>query len=182
MKDGIIKIYLTTNFFQKLTTQKATNIFKQIVQGVAQLHKSNIIHADLTLGNILVKDISLETVAVADLGVSIDLTANPDFISEIGRYACRPPDSICSLKYDIYGLGYIGQSLFFNRDMITKPEEMKSKIMMMSRKEIEAMDSEDALEIICNCPPRKIRRLLQDCISKDMHQRPTCEEIMNLLL
>ena len=57
----------------KIDETECKNIFKQLVEAVAYLHKSNICHRDLKLDNILVDD--KRKIKLIDFGFSVECTS-----------------------------------------------------------------------------------------------------------
>lgn len=159
-------------FFSKklLNDNEATYLFKQVIDGVSLLHKNGIVHRDLCTNNILVKDLDMKQIVVGDLGVACLETEKCEDI--VGRTNCRPlnPEPY-SLKYDIYGLGRIGNAIFNKRKLITDKKELLEKLQEQT-----SFD-DDTWNRLVNLPSKKICTILEKCISEDPNERPTIQEL-----
>ncbi|MDJ0718486.1 MAG: FHA domain-containing serine/threonine-protein kinase [Prochloraceae cyanobacterium] len=95
----------------ELTTDKKKKIFRQILQGVADAHRCNIIHRDIKPANILVAE---ERVKIIDFGIAKfkeHKLTKPKQI--MGTYPWMAPEvlirggAIADARVDIYALGHI---------------------------------------------------------------------------
>ena len=98
-------------------------IFKQLANGVSQVHDSNLVHRDLKHMNILLSDASLNPkVKIADFGLCQKLQPNSQFTphsKRVGTAAYMAPEVVqeasCSQMVDIWSLGVILYSLICGR-------------------------------------------------------------------
>jgi len=172
---------------REIQDPEASFLFAQIVRGVQALHNVGIVHCDLVCENILVDDATLTRVAVADLGVALSID-DPHILqfSSMGHADCKAPEKIISFKYDIYGLGKIGKALYFKRSILSIKTELLTKLQDLRKQMsydqlMHATNDETLLENICNIPPKRIRDMLDRCVSPNPEERPTCQEILIIL-
>lgn len=80
----------------------------QIIYGVLELRKVNVIHRDLKLQNIILKD---DTIKIADLGFAISCQESEFAKSQVGTMATMAPEIIENKLYnslvDAYSVGVI---------------------------------------------------------------------------
>jgi hypothetical protein len=114
--DSSLDIYLMDRNYSGLVPdyQQEHNIFGQIVKGLKYIHKNNIIHGDLSPGNIF---LSNGIVKIGDFGLAKQTNHdNPLTTRSYGNRMYLAPERskyhICSKKSDIYSLGLIFLELF----------------------------------------------------------------------
>ena len=95
--------------------EKIKNIIVQICLALIEIHKSNLIHRDLTPENIFVNENN--KIKIGDFGVSKKLSQNSNYAKTItGKYQYFAPEIMKGKKYnnkiDIYSFGCIIYELF----------------------------------------------------------------------
>ena len=139
------------------------NIIKQIYLGIKEIHKSKIIHRDLKPENIFINEKNI--IKIGDFGISKILETNKKYVnSNVGTVYYMAPEILKREKYnnkvDLYAFGCIIYELF------TLSEYYVDKI-------IDEKDGKINLDIYS----KKWQELIDLCLKKNYHQRPTIEEL-----
>ncbi len=145
------------------------SIFKQIVLGLHHLHQHSIVHRDLCPDNILVSDEMFGQVAICDLGSATHLTHDHVKNEELCHSGFHVEDEFLTTKYDIYALGRIGNTIFFNNWDYSKMPKILPK-------------DDATLFTLYGIPPSSIRMLLELCVSKNHNERLSAEMILKFIL
>ena len=100
---------------QKIEEKIIEEILIQICSGLKEIHKTNIIHRDLTPENIFIN--KNNKIKIGDFGVSKQLNTNNKYAeTDTGKEHYKAPEIIKNEKYDkradIYSLGCIIYELF----------------------------------------------------------------------
>ena len=146
---------------EKLSEKISKMIIKQIIIGLKQIHKLNIIHRDIKLDNLLL-DFS-NTIKICDFGVSKILNSSDDVMHDhCGTPAYIAPEVFGSIGYcgfgcDIWSLGVTlyymlgGEQPFKGKNL----EEMKTNISTKNYQKIENISKEanDLLDKIFTVNP-----------------------------
>ena len=162
---SFIQRYKDSN--QLIEEQIIKNIIIQITLGLKEIHKSNIIHRDLTPDNVFIDDYN--EIKIGDFGVSKKLEGTKYAKTIIGKYEYFAPELIKREKYyyrvDIYALGCIIYELFTLNSYFHD-------------KNIEDKEGKIDTDIY----NKKWQDLIEKLLQKDYHQRPCTEEIYNYVI
>ncbi len=90
--------YLKTLPGKKIPETECTYIFKQIVSGIAYLHKNNIIHRDIKLENIIINTNS-KVVKIIDYGFGCITSKSKLLNFFCGTPSYMPPEIIQKRDY-----------------------------------------------------------------------------------
>ena len=143
------------------------DIIYQLVKGLKDIHKNNLIHRDLTPDNIFID--GNNKIKIGDFGITKILTETNKYTkSQIGKIHYIAPEIELGEKYnnkvDIYSLGCIIYELFTLDEYYIdkKIHEKECKI------DIEIYDS-------------KWQKLIDLLVKKNHHERPDIEKVYNLI-
>ena len=143
------------------------DIIYQLVKGLQDIHKNNLIHRDLTPDNIFIDE--KHKIKIGDFGITKILTETNKYTrSQIGKIHYIAPEMELGEKYnnkvDIYSLGCIIYELFTLDEYYfdKKIHEKECKI------NIEIYDS-------------KWQELIDLLVKKNYHQRPDIEQVYNFI-
>jgi hypothetical protein len=95
----------------------ALGLLAEIAAGVAVLHRNDVVHRDLTPGNVLFRRAADgERVLIADLGLAKALAAASGLTARAGTPGYMAPEqddplSVVDVRADVYGLGRLGLRL-----------------------------------------------------------------------
>lgn len=177
-------------------------ITKQILEGLKNLHASDIVHRDIKPSNLLID--SSGVVKISDFGVSTFLNSvNPFAMTLIGSTAYMSPERVRADKYDsksdIWSIGLtvaqcaLGVFPFYTDDPKGDPQgnPFERKINMFDLAallaEAHAKVDFDVLlpkiqKFYPSWPPPQTSDLLKDfvwkCMNQDPALRPTCTELL----
>ena len=95
-----------------VSAAEALWLLREIAAGVAVLHRSGIVHRDLTPGNVLLAA-DPDRVLIADLGLAKALAAASGLTARAGTPGYMAPEqddpmSVVDRRADVYGLGRLG--------------------------------------------------------------------------
>lgn len=169
-----------------LTTEEAVSIIYQLSQGIESMHKQNIVHRDLHIGNCLVSmtDEFMPTrkfkAVIADLGRATPLERAKGLKAQ-GACLFRPPEGWLYesmegrdyLASDIYALGCV-----FYQLLHTKLAPWQQKKILKDKKKSFEFRREfllDALYNECEVP-------LQNLLEKQKQRELTPDEALDLLI
>ncbi|KRX05770.1 Protein kinase-like domain [Pseudocohnilembus persalinus] len=101
--------------FKRFEESKAIQIFKQILNGMSELHKNHMIHRDLKLQNILMSNWQVK---IADFGIAKQLESETQKTETFaGTIVTMAPEIVRNNKYniqcDVYSLGVILYQLVY---------------------------------------------------------------------
>ena len=163
-----------------LAYDEKKKFFKQIVEGLNEIHSKNIIHRDLKPSNILIKD---GKVKIGDFGLSRDLNQSKNLMltsinlkteltGEMGSNLYSSPEQLNGEKYDyrtdIYSLGII---MF----------EMLSDFGTEMEKSIEITKLKMGDEIGFKDKYPDELKFIKILINLDYKKRPSTEKILNMI-
>lgn len=104
--------WVVTKFYRGTTLENTyitSDIFKQIIQGCMDIHKSGYIHGDLKPSNILFTN---GCIKICDFGVSIPIGTSQTFN---GSYHFASPDSLLNrVQYENSDVFTLGGTLYYN--------------------------------------------------------------------
>jgi len=105
---------------KKLTENIAVEIFYKIVQIVERLHKQNVVHRDLKLGNVTINKLNQE-VTISNFCLGKKLTKETQLLcDQRGSPAYISPDVICGKPYlgkpsDMWALGVVLYTMIYGQ-------------------------------------------------------------------
>ncbi|MFG2064339.1 protein kinase [Micromonospora sp. NPDC048871] len=101
-----------------LPAEPGVRLLREVAAGVAVLHDSDIVHRDITPGNVLFRTRATgeEQVLIADLGLAKALAAASGLTARAGTPGYMAPEqddplAIVDARADVYGLGRLGVTL-----------------------------------------------------------------------
>ncbi|KAG2088074.1 kinase-like domain-containing protein [Suillus discolor] len=181
MPNGTLESYLE-HAHETLSMIDRLRLLKQIAEGLQYLHDHNVIHGDLTNGNVLVA--ADGSPRLADFGISnIMVQSNPAFSYHTGAVRWVAPELVdppedqpiqCATKStDIYALGGIMLQVLHGKQPYWW---LKSAIHVISAKfkRTEPIDSSVEIE------PNHLD-FMRRCWSTESELRPSVEEVINYL-
>ncbi len=151
------------------TIPEAVNIFRKVAEGLAHMHASGYVHADMKPNNIVITESG--DVKVIDLGQSCvsgtikeRIQGTPDYIApeQVHRRAITP-------KTDIYNLGATMYWVLTGKHI---PTAMAKGDSLMSSLDDSMIDKpKPARELNPNIPPR-LEELIMQCVQVNADLRP----------
>jgi serine/threonine protein kinase len=120
-------VHFIKNYFYKINWKEKMFYLKLIINGLINMHSSDIIHRDFHSGNIFFRNTVPITPIIGDLGISKSATESANNCDEIyGIIPYMAPEILQGQQYtkasDIYGFGMImwefmtGRRPFWDRD------------------------------------------------------------------
>ncbi|MBL6277516.1 serine/threonine protein kinase [Micromonospora fiedleri] len=101
-----------------LPAAQSVRLLREVAAGVAVLHDSDVVHRDITPGNVLFRTRATgeEQVLIADLGLAKALAAASGLTARAGTPGYMAPEqddplAIVDARADVYGLGRLGVTL-----------------------------------------------------------------------
>ena len=152
-------------------------LFRKLVEGVGYLHKSDIVHRDLKLQNVVLS--SLDSPKIIDFGFARK-GINLNFESGCGTANYMSPELLSSsngkraFKADIWALGII---LFY---LLTKKYPFRCRLMLitaLNENELYHKIRHEKLSLRL-VKDESACRLLDVMLSKNQDHRPNCDEIL----
>jgi serine/threonine protein kinase len=180
-----------------------SDLFKQILGGLAHLHAYGIVHHDFCNENIIVNVSSDEQrtdgslhLTICDFGVAeyVDAVsghADPQRRS-CGRVRNMAPEQRdestvpITTQLDMFGLFMVGQSIIYSgrsigSQQVPKLEEMIQNKEIVQQLFVDKVPLETVLERFYNFPPRTLTNLIDRCKHADPEQRPTAQHALNIV-
>ena len=102
--------YLKKQPIKKICENKAREIFKGIVEGIAHCHSKNVVHRDIKLENVMID--SNNNVKIIDFGFSITISKDKKLSIFCGTPSYMAPEIVKRTPYsgyaaDIWALGIL---------------------------------------------------------------------------
>ena len=155
-------------------------IFKQVLEGIAELHSRNIIHRDLKLDNIFVKNNGQE-VLVGDFGLSKKLLKDAGAKTQVGTPITMAPEMwneyeplVYGPEVDIWSLGIIFYNLLYNVQVpwlgCKNGKEIASNAKLFSGEKLPFPEEVEVSE--CS------KHFLKKCLVIDPKARPTSAQLL----
>lgn len=149
-------------------------IAREVALGMNYLHLCSIIHRDLKSSNILLD--THGTAKVSDFGLSCVFELGSDLTAETGTYRWMAPEVIrhepYSNKADVYSFGIV---LW---EMIAKEQPFRGMTPIQAAFAVARQQMRPALP---NYTPTKVGELVEHCWNQDPIQRPSFEDIIEVL-
>ncbi|QSB12792.1 serine/threonine protein kinase [Natronosporangium hydrolyticum] len=118
---------------ESLPLPVALTLLREIAAGVAVLHSHQIVHRDLTPGNVLFRSRAdgQEGVVIGDLGLAKALAAASGLTARAGTPGYMAPEQddplgIVDTRADVYGLGRLGETLLTGTGPAAVPAEIRA--------------------------------------------------------
>lgn len=166
------------------TVDQATKILRSVSAALVAAHRRGIVHRDVQPANLLCDEMA-DRCLLADFGFA-RILASAEFkavrITEsgelIGNPAFMSPEQLkgedVTERSDIYALGLLGYHLLAGRgpfDAESRRELFAAQINAQPRK----------LSDFCPDVPAALEKLLENCLAKDPHHRPTAIDVLHRL-
>jgi len=146
---------LLDNVRVRYTLSEVKCLFKQLLAGVEYLHKSDIIHRDLKISNLLLNTQGI--LKIADFGMAREVTSRPMTPQVVTVWYRAPELLFGSREYtravDIWSVGLILGELLLNTPVLpgeNEPEQVQLTIALLG-----CAPSEDVWPQFRNMPLRK---------------------------
>ena len=167
--------------FKKINTNRKINIIKQTLNAFSYMHSKNIIHRDVTIGNIMISEEGI--VKILDFGISKDKSDDLNKTkagSNFGTPYYKSPEQIkgkTDLRSDIYSIGICFYELMTghcpNKE-IQNEFEIYEKIINEPLKPITQFENSKF--------ENGIWKIIQKATSKDPNDRfQNCDEMIKAL-
>ncbi|KAG2053224.1 kinase-like protein [Suillus hirtellus] len=181
MPNGTLESYLQKKL-ETLSMIDRLRLLKQIAEGLQHLHDNDVIHGDLTNGNVLVA--ADGSPRLADFGISnVMVQSNPAFSYHTGAVRWVAPELVdppedqaiqCATKSsDIYALGGIMLQVLYGKQPYWW---LKSAIHVISAK----FKRTDPIDSSVKIQPNHLN-FMRRCWSTKSELRPSVEEVINYL-
>ena len=157
----------------QLSRDSVVEIFRNVADGLQTLHSSNLIHRDLTPGNVLLKrDPRTRRIEakISDLGVARRLLGNESKLTACpGTYNFMPPEAfhcptVYNEKLDIYSFGLLMVYLLCG-ELPNSHDAPFGARKLLSRAFMTQVGAH-------------LFRLIERCLADDPDLRPTAEDIL----
>lgn len=152
------------------TLEQAVSIFKQVAEGLAHMHATGYVHADMKPNNIVVTDSG--SVKIIDLGQSCEIgvvkeriQGTPDYIApeQVHRRPITP-------KTDIYNLGATMYWVLTGRHI---PTALPKGDSLVSSLDDEMIERPAPVHELNNRVPERLSELVMECVEVDADKRPS---------
>ena len=156
---------------EKLDEKKAKIIFKQIVLGLKNMHKNNIVHRDIKLDNLLL-DLT-NTIKICDFGVSKIIHSENEIMQDhCGTPAYIAPEVFEDLGYYGYGcdIWSLGVTLYY---MLEGEQPFKGRSIKKIKKNVCSKNYQN-IELIS----KEAEDLLDKMLTLNPEERITLDEIL----
>ncbi|XP_069468031.1 G protein-coupled receptor kinase 5 isoform X1 [Ambystoma mexicanum] len=171
MNGGDLKFHIYSMGNPGFEEERASFYAAEILCGLADLHKENIVYRDLKPENILLDDYG--HIRISDLGLAVKIPEGEAIRGRVGTVGYMAPEVLNNQKYtfspDYWGLGCLiyemiaGQSPFRGRKEKVKREEVDRRVLETD--EVYTQKFSEEAESIC--------RML---LTKDVKHRLGCPE------
>src|SRR5581483_11444915 len=174
MENGSLRSYLNQNF-NSLTWLQKLEIMFSISSGLDFIHRENLTHKDLHLGNVLQSEDNLLGTFISDFGFckpADEISSNSNSKNVYGVLPYMAPEILRGKKYtkksDVYSLGIIMNEIIsvvppFNKE--PHDEHLALDICRGKRPKIREET------------PEPLKKLIQKCWDANPENRPTSKEI-----
>ncbi|GES73321.1 kinase-like domain-containing protein [Rhizophagus clarus] len=169
---GSLRKYLTTNY-NKLNWNNKISYLDDVISGLKNIHEKELIHRDLHIGNILKLK---NNTAITDMGLCKPVNHDAQKNTVYGILPYIAPEILQGRSYtknaDIYSFGIImyevisGLPPYYD---VIHDENLAIKICQGLRPRFKIK------------VPQLIIQLIKRCLDADQQNRPTAEEIINIL-
>ena len=107
------------------TESQIRNVIKQILEGVAFIHKQGFFHRDLKPENLLWKD---DTIKIADFGLAREIRSRPPYTEYVSTRWYRAPEIVLRSPFynspvDIWAIGCIMAEMFTQKPLFQGTSE-----------------------------------------------------------
>ncbi|XP_078500040.1 G protein-coupled receptor kinase 5 isoform X1 [Lissotriton helveticus] len=171
MNGGDLKFHIYSMGNPGFEEERASFYAAEILCGLADLHKENIVYRDLKPENILLDDYG--HIRISDLGLAVKIPEGEAIRGRVGTVGYMAPEVLNNQKYtfspDYWGLGCLiyemiaGQCPFRGRKEKVKREEVDRRVLETD--EVYSEKFSEEAESICKM-----------LLSKDVKQRLGCQE------
>jgi len=152
---------------KQISTPEKWKFCEDIIQGLNVIHKSNKVHADISLDNILICGM---TAKIGDFGRTIKYG---DILKD-GKKGYIAPEvynsSTATKEYDIFSFGVVAWQIFTERTEITKRHMNYSKYFKRM----------DDVMTKCQMSEEQIN-FVRSCLNENPKMRPTSEELLKIV-
>ena len=159
--------------YGQVSRDSVVEILRNVADGLQTLHSSNLIHRDLTPGNVLLKtDPRTRRIEakISDLGVARRLLGNESKLTACpGTYSFMPPEAfhcptVYNEKLDIYSFGLLMVYLLCGKLPNSHDAPFGAR-KLLSRAFMKHVGAH-------------LFRLIERCLAKDPDLRPTAEDVL----
>src|SRR5262249_40223257 len=151
-----------------LPNEKALDIARQLIAGLAAAHERGVLHRDLKPANIMIDGHG--RVRITDFGLAIAATDDASHVGDVsGTPAYMAPEQLtgkgASVRSDIYALGLVLYEILSGR------KAFKASTIAELREEKEQSTPTAPSEFRAGIDPI-VERLVMRCLERDPRQRP----------
>lgn len=167
---GNLYKYLTNNF--PLDLSRIRKIWSQIVDGIAHLHKKNILMRDLKPENVILD--SKGDVKLCDFGWAARMTDESYRRVQGGTYIYMSPEALRGelqgLKSDVWSLGVLLFELHHAMEPYRIGVSCDEQLEFVMGGRIRFKETVDPV----------VKKVVEACLVKDVEKRPSVEELLKM--
>jgi len=153
----------------RLPHEKAIDLVRQLVTGLAAAHDRGVLHRDLKPANLMLDDRG--KLIITDFGLSVVIDAAPADPSIVGTPAYMAPEQLAgqptTVRSDLYSLGLLIYELFTGRPVF---KAHSYEELLRQRQEFDPGTLSDAMERVEVDPV--LQRIVLRCTEPDPLRRP----------